>query len=154
LRIEISVADEGFARIFIFDNGNSLKLDFVNDVAFRFGIPSESKIFTRTDNILNILSNKVSALGRYSPKDVVDIVFICEYLSFNWEIIFNNVANKDIWINPINAVEIIEQFPSDKLKEIIWINKAPSPEWFTGRINQIIPDILTGRDNSLFNRKL
>jgi hypothetical protein len=51
-----------------------LKLDFVNDVSFRSGTPKVTKLFERTDNLNNILSNKVTALGRYSPKDVVDIV--------------------------------------------------------------------------------
>ena len=35
--IDTSVADDGFARIFIFDGESSLKLDFVNDVPFRSG---------------------------------------------------------------------------------------------------------------------
>lgn len=149
MHFETSVADEGFARVFVFEGDHPLKLDFVNDVPFRSGTSTSTPLFERTDNLLNILSNKVTALGRYSPKDVVDIVFICENLHFNWENILNDASEKDLWVNPINVVEILEQFPTHKLKEIAWINKAPSNEWFNSRINKIIPDILDGCENSL-----
>ena len=90
LNFETSVADEGFARIFIFDPDCTLKLDFVNDVAFRSGTSVATGIFKRTDNLSNILSNKITALSRYSPKDLVDIVFISENLAFNWEKILSD----------------------------------------------------------------
>jgi len=123
---------------------------FVNDVPFRSGTTSVTPFFKRTDNLLNILSNKVKALGRYAPKDVVDIIYICETLRFNWENILSDASEKDLWVNPVNVAEVLEQFPVEKLKEIVWIIEPPSNEWFTKRINRIIPDILEGSDNSLF----
>jgi predicted nucleotidyltransferase component of viral defense system len=66
---DIANADEGYARLFVFAGDNALKLDFVNDVPFRSGTPGVTNLFDRTDNIHNILSNKVTALGRYSSKD-------------------------------------------------------------------------------------
>jgi hypothetical protein len=150
LNIETAVADEGFARIFVFEAENSLKVDFVNDVPFRSGTTSVTPFFKRTDNLLNILSNKVTALGRHAPKDVVDIVYICETLRFNWENILNDASEKDLWVNPVNVAEVLEQFPVEKLKEIVWIITPPSNEWFTKHLNQIISEILGGSDNSLF----
>jgi hypothetical protein len=148
-KIDISVADDGFARIFVFDGTSSLKLDFVNDVPFRKGTPIVTPLFVRTDNLNNILSNKVTALGRYSTKDVVDIVYICETLKFNWENIINDASEKDLWVNPVNVAQVLERFPVEKLHEIGWITEAPPYEWFNSRIDQIIPDILDGNDNSL-----
>ena len=148
--IDISVADEGFARIFIFDGDSSLKLDFVNDVPFRKGTPIITPLFVRTDSLNNILSNKVTALGRYSTKDIVDIVYICEILQFNWEDIISEASEKDLWVNPVNVVEVLEQFPVENLQKIGWMIKEPSFEWFNSRINQIIPDILDGNLNSLY----
>mgnify|MGYP000872162532 CR=1 FL=1 len=148
LPIDISVADDGFARIFVFDGDISLKLDFVNDVPFRSGLPIVTPLFIRTDNLNNILSNKLTALGRYSTKDVVDIVYTCESLKFSWEDIVNDASEKNLWVNPINVVEILEQFPVEKLQEINWIIEPPSPQWFNSRINQIITDILGGSENS------
>jgi len=148
ISFETAVADEGYARIFVFHGEHALKLDFVNDVSFRSGTPGPTKLFERTDNLYNILSNKITALGRYSPKDVVDIVYICEILSFNWENILNDASEKDLWVNPINAAEVLEQFPVERLQEVVWIGKAPSNEWFTYRIKQIITGILDGSENT------
>lgn len=147
--IDTSVADDGFARIFVFENKMSLKLDFVNDVPFRTGTSVGTPLFIKTDNLNNILSNKVTALGRYATKDVVDIVYICQSLKFNWEAIINDASEKDLWVNPINITEVLEQFPFEKLPEINWIIKSPSTEWFSLQINRIITDILDGSDNSL-----
>jgi hypothetical protein len=150
--IDISVADEGFARIFVFESSNSLKLDFVNDVPFRCGVSVFTSLFSKTDNLNNILSNKITALGRYSVKDVADIVYICEVLKFNWEKIIYDASEKDLWVNPVNIAEVLEQFPVEKLSEINWISEPPSHEWFIARINQIIPDILSGNENSLYKQ--
>lgn len=146
--IDVSVADDGFARIFVFDGDCSLKLDFVNDVPFRSGTPIVTPLFVRTDNLNNILSNKITALGRYSTKDVADIVYICESLKFSWENIVNDASEKDLWVNPVNVVEVLDQFPVEKLQEINWMIEPPSHQWFNSRINQIITDILGGNENS------
>lgn len=146
---DTSVADDGFARIFVFDGECSLKLDFVNDVPFRSGTSVSTPLFQRIDNLDNILSNKVTALGRYSTKDIVDVVYICQSLKFNWETIMNDASEKDLWVNPVSVSEILEQFPVEKLEEINWINELPKPNWFNSQISQIISDILVGSENSL-----
>ena len=150
--IDTSVADEGFARIFVFESTNSLKLDFVNDVPFRYGVSVFTSLFSKTDNLNNILSNKITALGRCSVRDVADIVYICEVLKFSWEKIIYDASEKDLWVNPVNIAEVLEQFPVEKLSEINWIAEPPSHEWFIARINQIIPDILSGNENSLYKQ--
>lgn len=147
-----SVADDGFARVFLFDGENSLKIDFVNDVPFRSGTSTATDIFKKTDNLNNILSNKVTALGRYSTKDVVDIVFICQSYKFNWEVIMNDASDKDMWVNPVNVAEVLEQFPVEKLHEVNWMIEMPSSQWFNARISQIIADILQGSENSLYDQ--
>jgi hypothetical protein len=147
--IDIAVADDGFARLFVFEDDSNLKLDFVNDVPFRSGTVICTPLFIKTDNLHNILSNKITALGRYSSKDIADIVFMCKLLKFNWENIINEASKKDLWVNPITIAEVLEQFPAEKLDEINWIKEPPSHEWFQAQINHIIPDILGGSDNSL-----
>lgn len=64
LPFDTTVADEGYARIFVFDGEHALKLDFVNDVPFRSGTPEVTKLFERTDNLYNILSNKKTTGNR------------------------------------------------------------------------------------------
>jgi hypothetical protein len=154
MKFDTPVADEGFARIFIFEGEDFLKLDFVNDVPFHSGIFSETSLFPRTDNILNILSNKLTALSRYSSKDVVDIIYICGIVPFRWEDIFSDASEKDTWTNPVNAAEILEQFPIVKTEEIMWTGDIPSQDWFSSRISRIIPDMLDGSENSLYPKRL
>lgn len=150
LQVSTQVADEGFARAFLFEGESTLKIDLVNDVPFRSGTFTSTSLFLKTDNLANILSNKVTALSRYSAKDIVDIAFICKSWQFNWETIMNDASEKDMWVNPITVAEVLEQFPVQKLQEINWIIETPSPEWFNAQIHQIIADILQGTNNSAF----
>ena len=101
---------------------------------------------------MNVLSNKLTALCRYATKDIVDIVYISEKYSFNWEDIFNDASEKDLWVNPVSAAQVLEKFPAEKLQEIIWMEKSPDIDWFLSRINKMIPDILRGGSNSIFKK--
>lgn len=151
-KIEYSVSsiDEGFARLFVADSGHHLKLDFVNDVAWRAGDPQPTDLFPRTDNIRNILSNKLTALGRYSSKDVVDIIYICGHSTFNWKNIFEEAGKKDVWVNAVSVAGMLESYPIEKLDEINWIGSAPKKGLIARKLECIIGDIMLGRDNSLF----
>lgn len=152
IEYEVITAQDGFLRINVKDEGASLKLDFVNDVSFRKGLPIETPLFKRTDILVNILSNKVTALGRYSVKDIVDIVYISNNLRFDWQDIMHDASQKDMWANPVNAADVLENFPIEKLNEISWIDQPPSCEWFKERIENVIRDIITGSNNSLYKQ--
>lgn len=59
---------------FVNNEPKFVKVDFVNDVAFRYGNVEKKILFSRVDTIENILSNKISAvMSRDEAKDVVDI---------------------------------------------------------------------------------
>jgi len=53
-------------------------------------------------------------------------------------------------VNPLSVVEVLEQFPIEKLHEISWTIDPPGNAWFRSQIDQIIPEILDGSNNSLF----
>jgi hypothetical protein len=147
----VITAQDGFSRVNVKEVDASLKLDFVNDVSFRNGLPIETTLFKRTDILVNILSNKITALGRYSVKDIVDIVYISNNIAFNWQDIMNDASQKDMWANPVNAADVLENFPIEKLNEVSWIDQPPTNEWFKERIAKVIRDIITGSNNSLYN---
>jgi hypothetical protein len=150
LKFEVLQADEGFVRIIVNDNFNSLKLDFVNDVPFRSGLPVLTKLYRLTDTPGNILSNKITALSRLAAKDVVDIVYISGKFSFNWPEVISDASQKDMWVNPVEAAKILDDFPLVKLDEINWINKTPEHLWFKSQLGIIIKDILQGDPNSIY----
>jgi predicted nucleotidyltransferase component of viral defense system len=150
LKFEITQADEGFTRIFIHEERSTLKLDFVNDVAFRSGVPVSTALYRLTDSINNILSNKVSALSRLAAKDVVDIVYTAQKYAFNWPLVISEASEKDMWVNPIEAARILDEFPLQKLTEINWINNPPDNQWFESQLKVVIKDLLQGSSNSLY----
>ena len=147
--IEIPTTDVSFVRLFVNTKQAVLKIDFVNDVSFRKGIPVKTTLFYKTDIVENILSNKLTALSRFASKDIADIVFICLNYKFEWEKIIADAAQKDMWINPIESVKILESFPLDNLHEINWV-VSPDIKKFRFQLNTIIRDILEGKENTLY----
>jgi predicted nucleotidyltransferase component of viral defense system len=152
IKIEIAVTGDSFTRVFVNQSEIVLKMDFVNDIPYRTGTPVPTKLFFKTDTVLNVLSNKLTALSRQSAKDVVDIVFIALNYEFSWIEIIREASEKDIWINAVEASKILDSFPVNKLEEIIWVNPIQNVKLFENQLKILIGDLLTGRLNSLFNR--
>ena len=153
LKFEILQADADFARLVLYLENASLKIDFVNDIPFRTGIPVATGLYRFTDTMENILSNKISALPRFAVKDLVDIVFICHELSFDWSRIIDDAFKKDMWVNPVEIAKVIDDLPVSALDEINWINTPPEPEWFKRQLDIIVRDLLQGSANSLRSAK-
>jgi hypothetical protein len=151
LKYQLIIADDGFVRISVFDDPHVLKLDFVNDIAYRNSVPVLTNLYPLTDTPINILSNKITALSRFAAKDVVDIVYIAKNYLFNWPQIMSDASEKDMWINPIEAAKILDEFPVHKLEEIIWIDEMPDPVGFESQLKMVIKDIIDGNQNSLCN---
>ena len=149
LKFEVGVASETFVRLMLKESDILLKLDFVNDIAFRCGEVVHTLIFNRVDNWRNILSNKLCAMSRMEAKDIVDILFIALEYEFNWEDIFEEAGQKDIWVNPLEISKIIESFPTERLREIKWVKPAKLTE-LESKIEQLRNDLFYGESNSLF----
>ncbi len=152
IKIEIAVSGDSFTRAFVHQNEIVLKIDFVNDIPYRTGMPVPTRLFFKTDTIVNILSNKLTALSRQSEKDVVDIVFIALNYEFNWVEIIKEASEKDMWINAVEASKILDSFPLNKLNEINWVAPLKDLNSFEKQLQLVISDLLLGRQNSLFNK--
>lgn len=125
----------------------TLQLDFINDVAKHYGEflyhPTAGKI----DSWQNILSNKVTALFRSEPKDVVDIWVIASHKSFQWKQIINEAKSKEAGVEPDLIHDILKSFPATALKDIKWI-QTPDEHQIMSDLDKIANDIFYGRDNS------
>lgn len=139
---------ENFFQLFILKEDVELKIDLVNDVASHYGDFINNHVLGKVDSLRNILSNKLSAIFRYEPKDVVDIWIICKNLKCNLREIIDEAKSKEAGVDPVAIYEILSSFPLDKLSIIKWIEK-PETEIFKKEIMQIAEDILHGRENSL-----
>jgi len=110
----------------------------------RYGKLERKEIFSKVDNVKNILSNKLSALiSRDEAKDVVDIWVMAKDNKINWEKIFLSANSKAVGIFPPSIAKRLAEFPIDLLKRIKWIEKKqPSVKDFRTDLNLICDSIL------------
>ncbi len=147
----VSTASESFVRILLAhgdDPAVELKIDFVNDVMYRYGDTESTEIFPRVDNWRNIFSNKLCALSRMEPKDIVDILFISMQYEFPWEEIIQEAREKDLWVEPIGVCRIISTFDPKLFKTIKWVSPVDVSE-LTDLLVPLHDDIFYGNPNSL-----
>ena len=105
-------------------------------------------VLGRIDSLRNILSNKLTALFRSEPKDVVDIHAIALQQSFSWRDIVTEAKSKEVGAAPEIIYDMLNSFPLKYLDTIKWISR-PDTDTFKQEIQNIADDILYGRNNSL-----
>ncbi len=103
----------------------TLKIDMVNDVAPQYGDPEWDEALGRVDSWRNILSNKVSALYRIEPKDVVDVWALARIRRFNWAEVIREAASKEAGLDPLILYDLLTSFPRQALSAIKWIISRP-----------------------------
>lgn len=101
----------------------TLKIDFINDVEYKCGENVRFDMFSNVDNLYNILTNKLTALGRLEPKDVVDVLYIWRRNKVDWGKAFEDAAKKEAYADPLDISAILEEFPQEYLERIYWVNK-------------------------------
>jgi hypothetical protein len=123
---------------------DQLKVDFVNDVTYKYGELEKQKIYSKVDNLENILSNKLSALiSRDEPKDVVDILMIFKKNKVDWKKIFSDVNSKAVGIFPIDVSKRLLDFPVEMIDRIKWVKGIkPEIKSFKAGINELCDSIL------------
>jgi len=146
--INLGVKSESYARCFVSNNDITLKLDFVNDVLYRRGNPENKELYFKTDNVLNILSNKISALSRNEPKDIADIIEICKASSFSWIDIIADAKEKDLSVDELDLARFLAEFNAERLTNVNWI-KEFDLQMAKIDLAKIAQDIFNGRNNSL-----
>lgn len=153
ITISDSLITDDFVRIFINENEQSLKIEFVNDINYYVG---NVKLIgnLRVDNPQNILCNKLTAIiGRDEPKDVFDIICIANNYSFNWKDIFKETKEKSV-LNEIDLIERLENFPIELFQNVIWRKDSFSLEKYESKLKTIIHDFTLGLDNSIGKDKI
>jgi predicted nucleotidyltransferase component of viral defense system len=151
--ISKTIVTDEFARFFIEDNEILMKVEFVNDVAYRAGVPLKSNQ-GNIDTVSNILANKLTAVaGRDEPKDVFDIVTIATHFSFNWKEIFNHSKEKAL-LNEIDIEQRLFAFPVFSLSTVDWLIKPVDMVIFEQQLQKVADDFLLGKNNSLGSERI
>lgn len=130
-----------------------LRIDLVNDVAPHYGTTEWDDVLGRVDSWRNILSNKVSALYRIEPKDVVDLWALAKIKMFNWADIMREASSKDAGLDPVVLYDLLKSFPGRDLSAIKWIGPKPKDGILLGDLSVMAEDIFAGRENSLAVRE-
>jgi len=141
---------EDFCTLKVCSSGSNLflKIDFVNDSVLRFGEITETTVFFRTDSLINILTNKVTALFRLEGKDLADIREIAGHYHFNWTDIIMKAREKEAGLELPLLAEVLKGVPQKAFDAIKW-TKTPGWQDFIKDMDSIAQDMLSGGDNSL-----
>jgi len=119
-----------------------LKLDFVNDVAFRFGDVVKTNLYYQTDSIRNMLSNKLTAIFRFAAKDVADIREISLRENVDWNQAINDARHKEGGVEIPIICDILQGMPRSEFETIAW-TKKPTWEEFRADIDRIVHDMIS-----------
>jgi len=117
-----------------------LKLDFVNDVAVRFGDIVKTDLYYQTDSIRNMLSNKLTAIFRFAAKDVADIREIALRENVDWNQAIGDARHKEGGVEIPTICDILQGMPQSEFETIAW-TKKPSWEEFRADIDKIVLDM-------------
>ncbi len=145
--IEVETVSDNFFRVFVKDNNISLKIDFVNEIAYHSGEFKNFPLFNNVDNETNILANKLTCISRYEVKDIADIWILSKKLSFSWKDMMD-IADKKSPVDPVEISKIIKSLPKEELKRIKWAFDVNLDEVFSD-LQIIAKDIILGETNTL-----
>ena len=144
--IEVEVNSPDFMRCYVVTSSAKLKLDFVNDITYRFGDVQCHSLFYRVDNLRNMLSNKLGAVGRNEARDMADIVFTCRLLAFSWRDIFNEAQQKDDWVNPLEISRLMAEYDMSRFKNLPWMHDVNCDQ-LTEEMQKLSREILLGAEH-------
>jgi len=119
-----------------------LKLDFVNDVAVRYGDLVKTSLYYQTDTIRNMLSNKLTAIFRFAAKDIADIREIALHEKVDWIQAIKDARNKEAGVEIPIICDILQGMPQSEFETVAW-TKKPSWEEFRADIDQIVFNMMS-----------
>lgn len=144
------IATPNYVSINITKDDTPLKIDFVNDIPVHFGDVKSYPLFNKVDSIVNILTNKITALiGRNEIKDVVDVWAISTNYSFDWKTILELASQKEACIDTDYICGALNSASSSEITENICWAKPIEGNKIKSDLGKISNDIIKETSNSL-----
>jgi len=132
---------EHFGRL-ILHGAESLKIEFVNDVPSRVGLPERHPVLGMLDTKENILANKITALvDREVPKDIADIYWLCCEDTLDILEALTGASGKAAGIFPPIVARELDKWRKAGVPDIVWL-KRPDATRFTEGLNRLIDTLL------------
>jgi len=135
--VEIGRKLERFGRIIV-HGAESLKIEFINDVPFRVGIPQPHPVLGMLDTRENILANKITALvDRKAPKDVADIYWLCCEDNLDLLEALAGASKKAAGIFPLYVASELDKWRKAGVPDALWL-KRPEPARYEEGLARLI----------------
>lgn len=143
-QITVQLRQERFFRLDLTSQTVILKIELVNDVPSRVGVPWLHPTLGWLDTAENILANKVSALlDRQEPKDLADIWAFCCVMGLSLEDAISGAQGKAAGIFPADLARLLCTATRADWEVIRWI-EAPSPERFLNDLRELGERLILG----------
>lgn len=115
--------DDRFIRLSLIQNDVNLKIDMINDVPSRVGIPIHHPLLGMLDTPENILANKITAvLDRTAPKDIADIWALCTKMDLSLSTAIQGAQSKASGVFPVDLARVLCTASHTDWEVIKWIN--------------------------------
>ncbi len=123
--------DSRFVRALLSKGEVQLKIEFVNDVRGRVGVPVRHAGFGFVDTKENILANKVTALlDREEPKDLADVWSLCHRGGLALGDALVGASSKAVGVFAADVARVLLRATADDWRLVRWIPPAPTSEEF------------------------
>ena len=150
LDVNLVSKQDSFVRYAVTRDDVNLKIEFINDVKYRVGKPMKDSTGINLDTWQNILTNKITALGRQAPKDFVDILFLSFTFQFNWEEMIDHAKEKDATVNEIDVSKMLSDFDLSQLPKVVFPSGLSMNLITAENFKILTRESLHGFDNSLY----
>jgi hypothetical protein len=140
--VEIQRRDPRFARALLTGQDVLLKVEFVDDVKGRVGVPARHDGFGLVDTPENILANKITALlDREEPKDLADIWGLCTRGGLDLSAALTGASSKAVGIFAADVARALLRATPDDWRLVRW--KSPPPlEQYLGDLRVLAERLL------------
>jgi hypothetical protein len=145
-RLVVQRRDPRFVRAFLSHGDTQLKVEFVNDVRGRVGLPGRHEGFGLVDTPENILANKVTALlDRQEPKDLADVWGLCRRGGLQLREALVGASSKAVGVFAADVARALLGSTADDWELVRWIPPGPSSDEFLRDLFALGEDLLLVR---------
>jgi len=144
--LSIQRRDPRFLRALLARGDAQLKIEFVNDVRGRVGVPARHAGFGLVDTPENILANKVTALlDRQEPKDFADVWGLCRRGGLVLRDALAGASSKAVGVFAADVARVLLGVTADDWRLVRWIPPSPPVDDFLRDLQALGEDLLLVR---------
>ncbi len=141
--IRVQRRDPRFVRALVSRGDAQLKIEFVNDVRGRVGVPERREGFGLVDTRENILANKITALlDREEPKDHADVWGLCQRGGLPLRDALVGASSKAVGVFAADVARALLGATPDDWRLVRWIQPSPSVDEFLRDLRSLGEDLL------------